>query len=46
MNLDHPVLSSLLPVVLLIFIGFVAGRAKLVRGVFGDAEYKRQTAWQ
>ena len=32
MNLDHPVLSSLLPVVLLIFIGFVAGRAKLVRG--------------
>ncbi|WP_416545591.1 AEC family transporter [Limnohabitans sp. DCL3] len=32
MNLDHPVLSSLLPVVLLILIGFVAGRAKLVRG--------------
>jgi predicted permease len=32
MNLDHPVLSSLLPVVLLIFIGFVAGKAKLVRG--------------
>ena len=31
MNLDHPVLSSLLPVVLLIFIGFVSGRAKLVR---------------
>ncbi len=32
MNLDHPVLSSLLPVVLLIFIGFVAGKARLVRG--------------
>jgi predicted permease len=32
MNLNHPVLSSLLPVVLLIFIGFVAGKAKLVRG--------------
>jgi predicted permease len=32
MNLDHPVLSSLLPVVLLIMIGFVAGKAKLVRG--------------
>jgi len=31
MNLDHPVLSSLLPVVLLIFIGLVAGKAKLVR---------------
>jgi malonate transporter and related proteins len=31
MNLDHPVLSSLLPVVLLIFVGFIAGRAKLVR---------------
>ncbi len=31
MNLDHPVLSSLLPVVLLIFIGFIAGRARLVR---------------
>ncbi|PIT81129.1 AEC family transporter [Limnohabitans sp. 15K] len=31
MNLDHPVLSSLLPVVLLILIGFVAGKAKLVR---------------
>jgi malonate transporter len=31
MNLDHPVVSSLLPVVLLIFIGFIAGRAKLVR---------------
>jgi malonate transporter len=31
MNFDHPVLSSLLPVVLLILIGFVAGRAKLVR---------------
>jgi predicted permease len=32
MSLDHPVLSSLLPVVLLICIGFVAGKAKLVRG--------------
>lgn len=32
MNLDHPVLSSLLPVVLLIWIGFLAGKAKLVRG--------------
>jgi predicted permease len=32
MNLDHPVLSSLLPVVLLICVGFVAGKAKLVRG--------------
>ena len=32
MNLDHPVLSSLLPVFLLIFVGFVAGKAKLVRG--------------
>lgn len=32
MSLDHPVLSALLPVVLLIAIGFVAGRAKLVRG--------------
>lgn len=32
MSLDHPVLSSLLPVVLLIFIGFVAGRARLVQG--------------
>jgi len=31
MNFDHPVLSSLLPVVLLIAIGFVAGRARLVR---------------
>ena len=31
MNLDHPVVSSLLPVVLLIFIGFIAGRARLVR---------------
>jgi predicted permease len=31
MNLDHPVVSSLLPVVLLILIGFVAGKAKLVR---------------
>lgn len=31
MNFDHPVLSSLLPVVLLILVGFVAGRAKLVR---------------
>ena len=32
MNLDHPVLSSLLPVVLLILIDFVAGKARLVRG--------------
>jgi len=31
MNFDHPVLSSLLPVVLLIGVGFVAGRARLVR---------------
>jgi predicted permease len=31
MNFDHPVLSSLLPVVFLIMVGFVAGRAKLVR---------------
>ena len=32
MNLDHPVASSLLPVVLLIGIGFAAGRLKLIRG--------------
>lgn len=32
MSLDHPVLSSLLPVVLLIAIGFVAGQARLIRG--------------
>jgi len=32
MTLDHPVVSALLPVVFLIFIGFVAGRASLVRG--------------
>lgn len=32
MSLDHPVLSSLLPVVLLIGIGFFAGRLKLIRG--------------
>lgn len=31
MSLDHPVLSSLLPVVLLIFIGFIAGKARLIR---------------
>ena len=31
MNFDHPVLSSLLPVVLLIGVGFVAGRARPVR---------------
>jgi len=31
MSLDHPVLSSLLPVVLLIFVGFVAGKARLIR---------------
>ncbi len=32
MSLDHPVISSLLPVVLLIAIGLVAGRMKLIRG--------------
>ena len=32
MTLDHPVLYSLLPVVLLIAIGVVAGKARLVRG--------------
>ena len=32
MTLDNPVASSLLPVVLLIVIGFVAGRMKLIRG--------------
>lgn len=32
MTLDHPVVSALLPVVFLIFIGFLAGRAGLVRG--------------
>jgi malonate transporter len=32
MTLDHPVLSSLLPVVLLIAIGVIAGKARLVRG--------------
>ena len=32
MSLEHPVLSSLLPVVLLIAIGVVAGRLKLIRG--------------
>ena len=32
MSLDHPVISSLLPVVLLISIGFMAGRMKLIRG--------------
>jgi predicted permease len=32
MNLDHPVISSLLPVILLIFVGFMAGRAGWVRG--------------
>ena len=32
MTLDHPVISSLLPVVLLIAIGFAAGRLKLIRG--------------
>ena len=31
MNFDHPVLSALLPVVLLILLGFGVGRAKLVR---------------
>lgn len=32
MTLDHPVASALLPVVLLIGIGFAAGRLKLIRG--------------
>lgn len=32
MTLDHPVVSALLPVVLLIAVGFLAGRARLVRG--------------
>ncbi len=32
MGLDHPVVSALLPVVLLIGIGFVAGRMQLIRG--------------
>ena len=32
MTLDHPVVSALLPVVFLIAVGFVAGRAGLVRG--------------
>ncbi len=32
MTLDHPVLSALVPVVLLIGIGWVAGRARLIRG--------------
>ena len=32
MTLENPVVSSLLPVVLLIGIGFVAGRLKLIRG--------------
>ena len=32
MSLDHPVVSALLPVVFLIAIGLVAGRAGLVRG--------------
>jgi len=32
MSFDHPVISSLLPVVLLIAIGFVAGKARLIRG--------------
>jgi malonate transporter and related proteins len=32
MSLDHPVLSALLPVVLLIAIGFIAGKARLIRG--------------
>ena len=31
MPLDHPVLSSLLPVVLLILVGVVAGRMKVIR---------------
>ena len=32
MYLDHPVISSLLPVILLIFVGFLVGRAGWVRG--------------
>ena len=32
MTLDHPVLSALLPVVLLIAIGVIAGKARLIRG--------------
>ena len=32
MTLDHPVLSALLPVVLLIAIGVIAGKANLIRG--------------
>ena len=32
MHLDHPVISSMLPVIFLILTGFVAGRAGLVRG--------------
>ena len=32
MTLDHPVVSSMLPVVLLIAIGFAAGRLRLIRG--------------
>ncbi len=32
MTLDHPVVSALLPVVFLMAVGFVAGRAGLVRG--------------
>ncbi|WP_396432861.1 AEC family transporter [Limnohabitans sp.] len=32
MTLDHPVLSSLAPVALLIFIGLVAGKAQLLSG--------------
>lgn len=32
LSFDHPVLSALLPVVVLIGIGFVAGRLKLIRG--------------
>ena len=32
LSLNHPVLSALVPVVLLIGIGFVAGRLKLIRG--------------
>ena len=31
MSLDHPVLSAMLPVVLLIAVGFVAGRRRLIR---------------
>ena len=31
LSLDHPVVSSLLPVVLLIVVGLITGKAKLIR---------------